>query len=101
LPTAQLHRFYQARIQTSASIGHLVSADEDGKSYQLRFRTGDDLVFTLNGAPDGLSIDNSGLISGFIQSAQNRDYSLTVTVKNKTNGATDSAKLLLKIAAND
>jgi len=32
LPTAQLHRFYQARIQTSASIGHLVSADEDGKS---------------------------------------------------------------------
>jgi hypothetical protein len=97
LPAAIRSRFYRAQIATSASIGHLVSADENGLSYQLRFRAGDDLVFHMTGAPKGLSIDANGTISGFIGDARQDNYDVTVEVQNKTNGASDSVKLVLPV----
>lgn len=99
LPVAVRSRFYQARIATSASIGHLVSADENGKSYQMKFREGDDLVFQMTGAPAGLSIDGHGVISGFIEDPKQAKYELTIGVKNSGNGAGDSIQLPLTIAA--
>jgi hypothetical protein len=98
LPPANARHFYQAQIRTSASIGHLVSADENGKSYQIRYRAGDDLAFELAGAPAGLSIDNTGLISGFVGATEKGSYKLTVDVKSKTGGAHDSVTLPLSIA---
>jgi hypothetical protein len=98
LPPAARMRFYSARILTNASIGHLVSADEDGKQYQYRYRTGDDLVFSLAGAPAGLSIDSTGLISGFIDERANSSYELTVEVKNKTDGKSDAVTLVLQVS---
>ncbi len=97
LPTAIRSRFYQAQITTSASIGHLVSADENGLPYQLRFRTGDDLVFHMTGAPAGLSIDANGVISGFIGDAGQDKYVLAIEVLSKTNGARDSVNLVLPV----
>jgi hypothetical protein len=97
LPAARRRQFYEARIETSASAGHLVSADEDGKSYQLRYRTGDDLVYSLEGGPGGLSIDGTGLISGFIGAAEKDKWLLRITVRSKAGGAGDSAKLNLSV----
>ncbi|MEO6922189.1 MAG: putative Ig domain-containing protein, partial [Bryocella sp.] len=97
LPAAIRAIFYQAQIMTSASIGHLVSADENGLPYQLRFRSGDDLVFHMTGAPTGLSIDKNGLISGFVGDAKQDKYEVTIEVQNKTNGASDSVKLALPV----
>ena len=99
LPAAQRLRFYQAQIKTSASIGHLVSADEDGKSYQLRFRTGDKLSFSLEGAPAGLTIDDRGVISGFVDAGASGKYEVTVGVKNTATGLGDSVKLPLQVTA--
>ena len=99
LPAATRMRSYEARVATNASIGHLVSADEDGKQYQYKFRTGDDLTFSLAGAPEGLSIDNTGLISGFVAGQARDAYELTVEVKRKSDGASDRVKLLLKVAS--
>ena len=82
---------------TSASIGHLVSADENGKPYQMRFRTGDDLVFHMTGAPAGLSIDSNGVISGFVGDVKQNNYDVTIAVQNKTNGDSDSVKLALPL----
>ena len=98
LPPATAQQFYQVRIKTNASIGHLVSADEDGKSYQLRYRAGDDLVFELSGAPPGLSIDSTGLISGFVQAGKNEHYELTVEVKGNASGVGDTVKFPLSVA---
>ena len=97
LAPAHSQSFYQARVETSASIGHLVSGDEDGKQYQYRYKTGDDLQFSLTGAPDGITIDKTGLISGFIGAAAKSDYDLTVEVKDKNRNTGDSVKLVLQV----
>ncbi|MGB8478208.1 MAG: putative Ig domain-containing protein [Acidobacteriaceae bacterium] len=97
LPNAIESQFYKAQIVTSASIGHLVSADENGKSYQMKFRTGDDLAFDMTGAPAGLSIDNHGVISGFVGDAKPAKYEVTIHVKNSKNGAGDSVTLPLTV----
>jgi hypothetical protein len=91
---------YEARIRTSASIGHQVSADENGQQYQMKFRSGDEYSFSLTGAPDGVSIDDNGLISGFVIDAAKDRYELTVSVKSKTGGAGDSVTLLLRVKGN-
>lgn len=96
LPAAVRSRFYQARIETSTSIGHLVSADENGKSYQMKFRYGDDLVFRMTGAPVGLSIDDHGVISGFVGDAKEAKYEVTLEVKNQK-GVGDSIQLPLMV----
>lgn len=98
LPAAVRSHFYRFTIATSASIGHLVSADENGLPYQMKFRYGDDLVFHMTGAPAGLSIDKSGVISGFVGDAKQNAYSVKIEVENKTNGAHDSVELTLPIA---
>ncbi len=90
-------RFYRQPIAISASIGHLVSADENGLSYQLRFRSGDDLNFHMTGAPEGLSIDANGVISGFVGAATKNEYDVTIEVENKTTGASDSVKFVLPV----
>lgn len=95
LPPTILNHAYQFTVPVSASIGHLVSADENGLPYQMKFRYGDDLVFHMTGAPDGLTIDNHGVISGFVGNASRERYSVTLTVENKTNGVRDSVTLPL------
>lgn len=97
LPPAIRNRFYRFQIATSASIGHLVSADENGLPYQMKFREGDDLVFHMTGAPGGLSIDKHGVISGFVGNADQDKYPITVEVENQTNGARDSMQLTLPV----
>jgi hypothetical protein len=97
LPPAVRMHLYEARIKTNASIGHLVSADENGQSYQMKFRSGDEYSFSLSGAPEGISIDDTGLISGFVTDAVEDRYELTVSVKGKTGGLGDSVKLLLRV----
>ncbi len=97
LPVAIRMRLYEARIKASASIGHLVSADENGQQYQMKFRGGDEYSFSLAGAPEGFSIDDTGLISGFVTGAAKDRYELTVNVKSKTGGTGDFVKLLLQI----
>jgi len=98
LPPANRMQIYEARIATSASKGHLVSADEDGKSYQYRFRSGDDLEFSMTGAPDGLLVDSSGLISGFVTDEAKSEYRITLKVKNKAAERGDSVELVLRVA---
>ena len=98
LPAASRARQYEATVRTSASVGHLVSADENGKQYQLRYRAGDDLTYSMTGAPAGLSIDKSGLISGFIAADAQDEYKMTVRVENKTTGASDTAGFQLAVA---
>ena len=97
LPAARARHFYEARIDTNASIGHLVGADEHGQPYQLRYRGGDDLSFEMQGAPPELSIDDTGLISGFIGTQADRSYLVTVIVKCKASGASDSVKFRLRV----
>lgn len=97
LPAGVRGRFYEAQIAVSTSIGHLVSADEDGKSYQMRFRTGDALEFSLSGAPQGLTIDSTGRISGFIEEDAQSHYDLTVRVADKTGGQSDSVRMTLPL----
>lgn len=97
LPSAARNRFYQFKVATNASIGDLVSADENGLSYQMKFRYGDNPVFHIAGAPNGLTIDNHGVISGFIGNDMQKKYSVTITVEDKTNGAHDSITLPLTV----
>jgi hypothetical protein len=97
LPNATESQFYKTQIVTSASIGHLVSADENGKSYQMKFRSGDELAFDMTGAPAGLSIDSQGVISGFVGDAKTTKYEVTINVKNSRNGAADSVTLPLTV----
>jgi hypothetical protein len=97
LAAAHVRRFYREQVDTSASIGHLVSADENGKSYQLRYRTGDELTFTLEGAPKGLTIDDHGEISGFVEEGAHGRYELKIRVKRKSDGAGDAVELPLTV----
>jgi hypothetical protein len=97
LPNAIESQFYKTQIVTNASIGHLVSADENGKSYQMKFRSGDDLAFDMAGAPAGLSIDNKGVISGFVGDTKPAKYDVTIHVRSNKNGAADSVTLPLTV----
>jgi hypothetical protein len=96
LPNAVASQPYKVQIVTSASIGHLVSADENGKSYQMRFRTGDDLAYDMSGAPAGFSIDNHGVISDSVGEAKPGKYNVTIGVKSEK-GAADSVTLPLTV----
>ena len=99
LPGAIESQFYKTQISTSASIGHLVSADENGKSYQMKFRTGDNLTFEMTGAPEGLTIDSGGIISGFVRDTKPSKYNVTINVKSDK-GAEDSITLPLTVVGN-
>lgn len=98
LPQGSTSSYYQARIELSASMGHLVSADENGKAYQMRFRDGDDLDFELTGAPEALAISReSGVIAGYLPAGSAGEYEILVTVKDKRSGARDERKLNLRV----
>ena len=97
-PEGSTSSYYQAQIEVSASMGHLVSADENGKPYQMRFRNGDDLVFELSGAPDDLSINRkSGMITGYLPAESDGEYKILVTVTDERTGARDEKKLTLRV----
>ena len=98
LPEGGTSSYYQAQIKVSASMGHLVSADENGKPYQMRFRNGDDLVFELTGAPDALSIHReSGLIAGYLPADYAGEYEILVAVTDERTAARDEKKLTLRV----
>jgi hypothetical protein len=98
LPAAKTSTYYQAQVEVSASIGHLVSQNENGKSYQMRYRTGDELVFDLSGAPDSLSIgEKTGLIAGYLPPKSAGEYEFLVRVSDERTGAQDSVKLVLRV----
>lgn len=99
LPNAIESQFYKTQIATSASIGHLVSADENGKSYQMKFRSGDELAFEMTGAPAGLTIDNRGVISGFAGDTKPAKYQVNIRVKDSRKGQSDCVTLPLTVVA--
>ena len=99
LPEARAGSFYEADISVSASIGHLVSANERGRTYQMRLRSADKPGFEMTGAPPGLVIDREkGLIAGFLPEDTAGKYEVTVTVTDADRGTADSRKLLLMVA---
>ena len=63
IPPGKPSSQYFAQVKVSASAGHLVSADENGKAYQMLFRNGDSLNFSLSGAP-GISSRVVALTTG-------------------------------------
>jgi hypothetical protein len=98
LPKARAGSFYQARIEVSASIGHLVSQTENGKAYQTRFRNGDHLSFSLTGAPQGLRIrESDGLIAGFLPARAEGKYQIRVKVADERTGSKDERVLQLEV----
>jgi hypothetical protein len=100
LPEAKTATYYQTKVDVSASIGHLVSANENGKAYQMRYRAADELAFDLSGAPAGLSIDRkTGLIAGYLPPGAAGAYEMLVTVSDGRTGARDSLKLTLRVNA--
>lgn len=93
LPSAVSGRFYEAAVRVAASIGHLVSANENGKAYQMRFRGGDELRFELSGAPEWLAIDGkSGVLSGFVPPGAAGRHQFTVRLASG-----DEVKLALEV----
>lgn len=98
LPVARAGSYYEARPAISASIGHLVSLDENGKAYQMRFRNGDDLSFELEGAPVGLAIHpKTGMIAGYLPAEAAGKSELRLTVRDARTGARDSVTLPLAV----
>ncbi len=98
LPDGKRSAYYEARIDVSASIGHLVSANMNGRPYHMKFRNGDELKFELAGAPQGLSIDPAkGLIAGHLPASAAGKHELTVTVSDLRGGGKDSVKLALTV----
>jgi len=98
LPKAEVSTYYQAQIDVSASIGHLVSADFNGRPYHMKFRNGDELAFEMTGAPRGLTIGrNTGLIAGFVPADAAGNYELVIKVTDQRTGAQDSVKLPLGV----
>jgi hypothetical protein len=99
LPPARPGEFYETRVAVATSIGHLVSQDYQGKPYHVKFRGGDELVFELTGAPEGLAIGKTdGVISGFVP-AGTGTTKVTVTVTNHVTGERDSVVLPFGVAA--
>ena len=98
LPWGEAGSFYEAHIQVSSSIGHLVSQTENDRAYQMRFRGGDRLKFNLSGAPRGLSIsETEGLIAGYLSADSVGKYQLTVTVADESTGHWDEETLELVV----
>lgn len=101
LPLAIRNRFYRAKVSTSASIGDLVSETIHGMAYQMAFRQGDTLSYQMTGAPQGLSISNEGVISGYVGAASKNKYDLMINVADKTSGKSDSVVLVLPVGDHD
>jgi hypothetical protein len=98
LPQAKAGSFYQTQIDVSSSIGHLVSQNENGKAYQMRFRSGDELFFSLSGAPEKLSIrKEDGLIAGYLPASSNGKFQLKVTVTDSRSGNRDEELFELEV----
>jgi hypothetical protein len=94
VPAAQAGSYYETKIETAASIGHLVSTED----YDMAFRNGDELTFALSGAPKGLAISpETGAISGFLPAGSAGKYVVMVNVSDKKTGAKDSVKLVLQV----
>ena len=71
--------FFEVKPDFHPSIGHLVSANENGKAYQVRLRTGDNLRYEMEGAPKGLTIDSAaGIVSGYISRESTGKYEIKV-----------------------
>jgi len=98
LPKGKAGSFYQAQIEVSTSIGHLVSQTENGKPYQMRFRNGDELKFALSGAPEGISIRvTDGLIAGYLSPQAIGKYALAISVVDERSGHRDEKVLDLLV----
>jgi hypothetical protein len=98
LPAGKASTYYEARIEVSASIGHLVSADMNGRPYHMKYRGGDELAFELAGAPGTLSINRqTGVIAGHLPADSRPEYTLSVTVSEERTGARDSVNLVLRV----
>jgi hypothetical protein len=95
LPPALAGSHYEALVRVAASSGHLVSANENGKAYQMRFRGGDELRFEVHNAPQWLTIDRTtGLISGFVPENAIGRHEFTVRLESG-----DHATLSLQVRA--
>jgi hypothetical protein len=102
LPAGYVSTWYKAQVEVCSSIGHLVSQDEDGKAYQLRYRTGDDLLFEMSGAPENLTIEpESGLISGFLAPESTGRYLLNIVITNRRTGNKTEGKLPLAVKSDN
>ena len=100
LPGARAGAYYEIKVAVSTSTGHLVSADENGRAYQMRYRSGDELLFELSGAPEGLSIGpKTGVIAGFLPVKAAGRYDVRLTVRDQRTGGRDSVSLALAVAA--
>ena len=98
LPAGRVSTQFRAQVDVSTSIGHLVSQDENGKAYQMRFRAGDSLLFALEGTPESLRIEpRSGLIAGYLGPGSVGDYDLTVKVRDLAKGFEDEKKFKLTV----
>ena len=94
LPEAKASAYYQTRIDVSASIGHLAEADS------ARFRNGDDLVFVVSGAPQGLAISrDTGVIAGYLPANAAGKYELEVKVTDRRTEKQDTVKLPLTVGS--
>jgi hypothetical protein len=97
LPDAHAASYYQAKIETSASIGHLVLGASEQDSDQF-FRTGDELAFAIAGGPQGLTIDkDTGLLSGFLPANVAGRHEIVLSVSEKRTGVRDSVNLVLQV----
>ncbi len=98
LPEGTAGSYYQARPELCRSIGHLVSADENGLHYQMCFRAGDEPQFELSGAPSGVTVDpQSGMIAGFLPAGSAGEYRLTLAVTDRRSGRQDRRALILRV----
>ena len=98
LPVATAGVPYQATIHISASMGHLVSSDENGMPYQLRFHGGDQPIFELLQAPAGLTIHPSGgYITGTLSAGMSGDCIVVVALKDEQGNKCDKQKYYLKV----
>jgi len=96
LPVAQRDKFYETHIEVVSSIGHLVSATLKGKPYQLSFRNGDSLYFSIENLPSGLQMnESSGLISG--TPTTSGTYNINVYVYGRNEKLADKKVFKLKI----
>jgi hypothetical protein len=98
LPQGRAGAPYRAAVAVSASDGHLVSADENGKAYQMKFRAGDELSFELAGAPEGLAINpQTGVIEGNLPAGARGRYELKIGVTDRRTGSRDAAAVVLTV----
>jgi hypothetical protein len=98
LPDGRSSSYYQAAVEVSASIGHLTSANRNGRPYHMMYRTGDELAFSLSSPLSGLSIDpRTGLIAGFLPQDSAGTYELVITVTDQRTGNRDAVTLRLNV----